>query len=255
MIGKIAKINKKFIALLMSVLILVSSVVVAYTVNAANTELEETGAKNDLLYQNPFTASGDLIKADHGIDGTDIKPGFIMAQSYIKYYNDRAYCLNMGKHSYTSDVTKENDETLAAWKSLGPNKQEAIKKILALGLEGSLKGDPKNFGTEKNPVYGKKIKNVTSFPISQGASEYHRIYPNTKYGNGTYSDSEIYIAVQLLIWEVQRGWRKPSSLGVSSKPLIKAYDNQNIKNVYNTIVSKAKDINVIPSFAVREREI
>lgn len=250
MIDKIAKINKKFIALLMSVLILISSVVVAYTVNAANTELEETGAKNDLLYQNPFTASGDLIKADHGIDGTDIKPGFIMAQSYIKYYNDRAYCLNMGKHSYTSDVTKENDETLAAWKSLGPYKQEAIKKILALGLEGSLKGNPKNFGTEKDPVYAKKIKNVTSFPISQGASEYHRIYPNTKYGSGTYSDSEIYIAVQLLIWEVQRGWRKPSSLGVSSKPLIKAYDNQNIKNVYNTIVSKAKNLNVVPSFAV-----
>lgn len=250
MIDKIAKINKKFIALLMSVLILVSSVVVAYTVNAANTELEETGAKNDLLYQNPFTASGDLIKADHGIDGTDIKPGFIMAQSYIKYYNDRAYCLNMGKHSYTSDVTKENDETLVAWRSLGYYKQEAIKKILALGLEGSLKGNPKNFGTDKNPVYGKKIENVTSFPISQGASEYHRIYPNTKYGSGTYSDSEIYIAVQLLIWEVQRGWRKPSSLGVSSKPLIKAYDNKNIKNVYNTIVSKAKDLNVVPSFAV-----
>lgn len=200
MIEKIAKINKKFIALLMSVLILVSSVVVAYTVNAANTELEETGAKAILGFNNTFSLNSEgkavALKAKFSVARTDLKSGFAMAQSSIDDKN--VYCLNMGNHPYSSDMNSDNEN---AWNNLGPNKRELIRNILVLGLEGTLKG---------NAI---ATFNATNYSVGARDGSYkHEVYKGDAYGlkGVKFTDSEIYIATQLLIWEVTEGYRSTS---------------------------------------------
>lgn len=250
MIDKIAKINKKFIALLMSVLILVSSVVVAYTVNAANTELEETGA--NLGFNNTFSlnSEGDAValKAKFSVAKTDLKSGFAMAQSSIGGKN--VYCLDMGNHPYSSDMNSDNEN---AWnKYLNVFQRDLIKNILVLGLEGTLKGS----------VIG--TFNATNYSATARKGSYeHKVYKGDAYGLKGYkfTDSEIYIATQLLIWEVTNDYRKPSNPSYTSNSLLKGYwrdnvpsgeskGNSHIRAVYRFISERLSTINIIPEFAV-----
>lgn len=251
MIDKIAKINKKFIALLMSVLILVSSVVVAYTVNATNTELEETGAKAILGFNNTFSlnSEGDAValKAKFSVAKTDLKSGFAMAQSSIGGKN--VYCLDMGNHPYSSDMNSDNEK---AWNSLGPNKKELIRNILVLGLEGTLKGGVIT------------TFNATNYSATARKGSYeHKVYKGDAYGlkEAKFTDSEIYIATQLLIWEVTNGYRKSSNPSYTSNSLLKGYwrdnvpsgeskGNSHIRAVYRFISERLSTINIIPEFAV-----
>ena len=256
MIYKIAKINKKIIAILMSVLILLSSIVVAYTVNAADTELEETSAKAILGFNNTFSLNSEgkavALKAKFSVAKTDLKSGFAMAQSSIGGKN--VYCLEMGNHPYSKDMDSDNEK---AWNSLGYNKRELIKNILVLGLEGTLKG--KEIATF----------NATNYSVGARSGSYkHRVYKGDAYGlkGVKFTDSEIYIATQLLIWEVTNGDRKSGNPSYTSKSLLKGYwrdnvpsgeskGNSHIRAVYRFISERLSTINVIPEFAVSSLNI
>lgn len=238
-------INKKAIALLLSFLVILSSFSLIYTSKvSADTTSRSTNTK--MMYQDPFTASGSHIVATKSIAGTDIKKGYSMATSYINdNYMKKVYCLNMGNHPYTS---KLDSTTGGDWGNFDWRKKEAIGNIIALGLAGNVKGSADNYGTSSNPKYYKVIDNVTSYPVKNKAVKYHRTYSNTKYGNGTFSDSEIYIACQLLVWEITKGYRKTSSLNKTSKSLVEAYSNKNVRTVYNFIANRVYYLNKTPSF-------
>ena len=244
-------INKKVIALLLSFLVILSSFSLIYTSKvSADTTSRSTNTK--MMYQDPFTASGSHIVATKSIAGTDIKKGYSMATSYINdNYMKKVYCLNMGNHPYTS---KLDSTTGGDWGKFDWRKKEAIGNIIALGLSGNMKGSADNYGTSKNPKYYKVISNVTSYPINNKAVKYHRTYSNTKYGKGTFSDSEIYIACQLLVWEITKGYRKTSSLNKTSKSLVEAYSNKNVRTVYNFIANRIYYINKTPSFTVDNKK-
>lgn len=244
-------INKKVIALLLSFLVILSSFSLIYTskVSADTT----TKSVNTMMYQDPFTANGSHIVATKSIAGTDIKKGFSMATSYINGdYMNKVYCLNMGNHPYTSKL--DSTTTGGDWGNFDRYKKAAIGNIIALGLSGNMKGSADNYGTSKNPQYYKVISNVTSYPINNKAVKYHRTYSNTKYDKGTFSDSEIYIACQLLIWEITKGYRKTSSLNKTSKSLVDAYSNKNIHTVYDYIANRIYYINKTPSFTVDNKK-
>lgn len=234
-------INKKAIALLLSFLVILSSFSLIYTSKvSADTTSRSTNTK--MMYQDPFTASGSHIVATKSIAGTDIKKGYSMATSYINdNYMKKVYCLNMGNHPYTS---KLDSTTGGDWGKFDWRKKEAIGNIIALGLAGNMKGSADKYGTK----YYKVIDNVTSYPIKNNAVKYHKTYSNTKYGKGTFSDSEIYIACQLLVWEITKGYRKTSSLNKTSKSLVEAYSNKNVRTVYNFIANRVYYLNKTPSF-------
>lgn len=230
--------KKKLIALVMTLFILLSSFP-ALSVDAA-------GTKHLLMYQDPFNANGSVIKATNNVTGTDIVKGFTMAQSYISSasgsYISRCYCLNMGNHPYSQTMEDANSNE-GVWAKMAQPKREAIQNIIALGLEGNNKGSSSS---------SKNFSNVSSYPIQNKARTTHYIYSNTNYGSGDYTDSEIYIATQLLIWEITQGYRKPGSLQKTSKSLVTAYSNSHIKAVYNYIADRLYTINVIPSFTVKK---
>ena len=218
---------------------------------SADTTSRSTNTK--MMYQDPFTASGSHIVATKSIAGTDIKKGYSMATSYINdNYMKKVYCLNMGNHPYTSKL--DSTTTGGDWGNFDRYKKAAIGNIIALGLAGNMKGSADNYGTSKNPKYYKVISNVTSYPINNKAVKYHRTYSNTKYDKGTFSDSEIYIACQLLIWEITKGYRKTSSLNKTSKSLVDAYSNKNIHAVYDYIANRIYYINKTPSFTVEKSD-
>lgn len=240
-------INKKAIALLLSFLVILSSLSLIYTSKvSADTTSRSTNTK--MMYQDPFTASGSHIVATKSIAGTDIKKGYSMATSYINdNYMKKVYCLNMGNHPYTS---KLDSTTGGDWGKFDWRKKEAIGNIIALGLAGNMKGSADKYGTK----YYKVIDNVTSYPIKNNAVKYHKTYSNTKYGKGTFSDSEIYIACQLLVWEITKGYRKTSSLNKTSKSLVEAYSNKNVRAVYNFIANRIYYLNKTPSFTVENKK-
>lgn len=245
-------INKKAIALLLSFLVILSSFSLLYT-SKVLADTTSRSANTKMMYQDPFTAKGTHIVATKSIAGTDIKKGFSMATSYINGdYMNKVYCLNMGNHPYTSKL--DSTTTGGDWGNFDRYKKASIGNIIALGLSGNMKGSADNYGTSKSPQYYKVISNVTSYPINNKAVKYHRTYSNTKYGKGTFSDSEIYIACQLLVWEITKGYRKISSLNKTSKSLAEAYSNKNIHTVYDYIANRIYYINKTPSFTVDNKK-
>lgn len=255
----------------MTILILISSIMIAYTVNA------ETGTKAKSNYSLAFNNAYGTIRVDSNGNylsssrivairsltakiknkNTIVIPkDYTMAQSYISPVesgnSNRVYCLNMGNHPYPKNGLNKGSND---WDSLSDAQQEAIQNILALGMEGSLKGS-----SASNDVF--KAKNWSDTSHNKGSIVNHRFYRSTSYGSGIYSDSEIYMATQLLIWEITSKFRSanPSNIGTSSCYLVNAfYDkktnkNANLKKVYDFISERLATMNEVPSFTVKDED-
>lgn len=232
------KIFSKTCSLLLVFILTVS--IIPFSASAATTY--------SLMYQNTFTAEGKLISATKNVAGTDIVKGYTMAQGYTYYNGDFrwTYCLDMGNHPYSKNLVESTNST---WTKLNKYKQEAIQNIIALGLSGSFRG---------SYTSTKDFPNTGAYPKANGARVKHYIYGNSEYGSGDFSDSEIYIATQLLVWEVTQGYRKPGTLNKTSKSLLTAYSGgsagySHIKKVYDFIVDRLYTVNEIPSFTVWDK--
>lgn len=153
-----------------------------------------------------------------------------MAEDMFEIGGRRAYCieLNTGCDTSSNYVQYKGKSASKIWTAMGYDKQFLIKLIMCCGLEGL----DEHKATSKT-VNGHKLDFYTINGIKA-------------------TEHEIYIATQLLIWEVTEGYRSISryakfKLKNDKYNLSKAYSST-IQKVYNSIMREAINLNQIPSF-------
>lgn len=149
-----------------------------------------------------------------------------LAEDMFRINGNRAYCIELDTPSKSTDTYVANTSSASsAWNKLTAQQRTLIRMIMCLGLEGTNKGS----ATTKT-VNGHKI-------------DFYNMYDKTA------TVHEIYLATQLLIWEVTEGYRSTNrrSNYKTRYNLSLAYNN-NIRGIYNGIVSKILQLNQRPSF-------
>lgn len=150
-----------------------------------------------------------------------------MAEDMFEIGGRRAYCieLNTGCDTSSNYVQYKGKSASKIWAVMGYDKQYLIKLIMCCGLEGL----DEHKATSKT-INGHKLDFYTINGIRA-------------------TEHEIYIATQLLIWEVTEGYRSTNrrSNYKTRYNLSLAYNN-NIRGIYNGIVSKILQLNQRPSF-------
>lgn len=173
-------------------------------------------------YYTTYDSNGQPIKSSKQIG----KLHSNLAEPMMKINGNRAYCLELDVPSLASDnYVANNNSASSIWKQLSKSKRDLIQMIMCFGLEGTNKGTA-------------TTKTVNG----------HKINFYTLYGT-TATVYEIYLATQLLIWEVTEGYRLPNrQSGYRTKYNLSLAYNNNIKSIYNSIVEKLIDVNNAPSF-------
>lgn len=153
-----------------------------------------------------------------------------LAEDMFKINGKRAYCIELDTPCNSSDSYINNtNSSSTAWKKLGSQKQLLIQMIMCFGLEGTNKGS------------------ATTKTING-----HKIDFYTLYGTNA-TVHEIYLATQLLIWEVTEGYRSTSrNAKYKTKYNLSQAYSKKIQTLYNNIVEKLIDVNNIPSFTSRD---
>lgn len=153
-----------------------------------------------------------------------------LAEDMFKINGKRAYCIELDTPCNSSDSYINNtNSSSTAWKKLGSQKQLLIQMIMCFGLEGTNKGS------------------ATTKTING-----HKIDFYTLYGTNA-TVHEIYLATQLLIWEVTEGYRSTSrNAKYKTKYNLSQAYSKKIQTLYNNIVKKLIDVNNIPSFTSRD---
>lgn len=153
-----------------------------------------------------------------------------MAEDMFEIGGRRAYCieLNTGCDTSSNYVQYKGKSASKIWAVMGYDKQYLIKLIMCCGLEGL----DEHKATSKT-INGHKLDFYTINGIRA-------------------TEHEIYIATQLLIWEVTEGYRSTGrnakfKLKNNKYNLSKAYSST-IQKVYNSIMKEAINLNQIPSF-------
>lgn len=173
-------------------------------------------------YYTTYDTNGNPIRASKQIG----KLHSNLAEDMFRINGNRAYCIELDTPSKSTDTYVANTSSASsAWIKLGKAKQDLIRMIMCLGLEGTNKGS----ATTKT-VNGHKI-------------DFYNMYGKTA------TVHEIYLATQLLIWEVTEGYRSTNrrSNYKTRYNLSLAYNN-NIRGIYNGIVSNILQLNQRPSF-------
>lgn len=176
-----------------------------------------------------YDSNGNQIKSSKQIG----KLHSNLAEDMFKINGKRAYCIELDTPCNSSDSYINNtNSSSTAWKNLGRSKQLLIQMIMCLGLEGTNKGS----STTKT-VNGHKI-------------DFYKLYGKTA------TVHEIYLATQLLIWEVTEGYRSTSrNAKFKSKYNLSLAYNSNIRGIYNGIVDRLLILNQRPSFTGNENNI
>lgn len=176
-----------------------------------------------------YDSNGNQIKSSKQIG----KLHSNLAEDMFKINGKRAYCIELDTPCNSSDSYINNtNSSSTAWKNLGRSKQLLIQMIMCLGLEGTNKGS----STTKT-VNGHKI-------------DFYNLYGKTA------TVHEIYLATQLLIWEVTEGYRSTSrNAKFKSKYNLSLAYNSNIRGIYNGIVDRLLILNQRPSFTGNENNI
>lgn len=203
---------KKFVSVFLVLLIAIS--IMPVTSSAATTY--------HVSYYTTYDTNGNPIRASKQIG----KLHSNLAEDMFRINGNRAYCIELDTPSKSTDTYVANTSSASsAWIKLGKAKQDLIRMIMCLGLEGTNKGS----ATTKT-VNGHKI-------------DFYNMYGKTV------TVHEIYLATQLLIWEVTEGYRSTNrrSNYKTRYNLSLAYNN-NIRGIYNGIVSKILQLNQRPSF-------
>lgn len=176
-----------------------------------------------------YDSNGNQIKSSKQIG----KLHSNLAEDMFKINGKRAYCIELDTPCNSSDSYINNtNSSSTAWKNLGRSKQLLIQMIMCLGLEGTNKGS----STTKT-VNGHKI-------------DFYNLYGKTA------TVHEIYLATQLLIWEVTEGYRSTSrNAKFKSKYNLSLAYNSNVRGIYNGIVDRLLILNQRPTFTGNENNI
>ena len=203
---------KKFVSVFLVLLIAIS--IMPVTSSAATTY--------HVSYYTTYNTNGNPIRASKQIG----KLHRNLAEDMFRINGNRAYCIELETPSKSTDTYVANTSSASsAWNKLTAQQRTLIRMIMCLGLEGTNKGS----ATTKT-VNGHKI-------------DFYNMYGKTV------TVHEIYLATQLLIWEVTEGYRSTNrrSNYKTRYNLSLAYNN-NIRGIYNGIVSKILQLNQRPSF-------
>lgn len=203
---------KKFVSVFLVLLIAIS--IMPVTSGAATTY--------HVSYYTTYDTKGNPIRASKQIG----KLHSNLAEDMFRINGNRAYCIELDTPSKSTDTYVANTSSASsAWNKLTAQQRTLIRMIMCLGLEGTNKGS----ATTKT-VNGHKI-------------DFYNMYDKTA------TVHEIYLATQLLIWEVTEGYRSTNrrSNYKTRYNLSLAYNN-NIRGIYNGIVSKILQLNQRPSF-------
>lgn len=203
---------KKSISVVLVLLIAIS--IMPVTSSAATTY--------HVSYHTTYDTKGNPIRASKQIG----KLHSNLAEDMFRINGNRAYCIELDTPSKSTDTYVANTSSASsAWNKLTAQQRTLIRMIMCLGLEGNNKGS----ATTKT-VNGHKI-------------DFYNMYGKTV------TVHEIYLATQLLIWEVTEGYRSTNrrSNYKTRYNLSLAYNN-NIRGIYNGIVSKILQLNQRPSF-------
>lgn len=180
-------------------------------------------------YYTTYDTNGNPIRASKQIG----KLHSNLAEDMFRINGNRAYCIELDTPSKATDTYVANTSSASsAWIKLGKAKRDLIRMIMCLGLEGNNKGS----ATTKT-VNGHKI-------------DFYNMYGKTV------TVHEIYLATQLLIWEVTEGYRSTSrNAKFRSKYNLSLAYNSNIRGIYNGIVDRLLILNQRPTFTGNENHI
>lgn len=210
---------KKFVSVFLVLLIAIS--IMPVTSSAATTY--------HVSYYTTYDTNGNPIRASKQIG----KLHSNLAEDMFRINGNRAYCIELDTPSKATDTYVANTSSASsAWIKLGKAKRDLIRMIMCLGLEGNNKGS----ATTKT-VNGHKI-------------DFYNMYGKTV------TVHEIYLATQLLIWEVTEGYRSTSrNANFRSKYNLSLAYNSNIRGIYNGIVDRLLILNQRPTFTGNENHI
>lgn len=174
-------------------------------------------------YYTTYDTNGNPIRSSKQIG----KLHSNLAEDMFRINGNRAYCIELDTPSKATDTYVANTSSAnSAWIKLGKAKRDLIRMIMCLGLEGNNKGS----ATTKT-VNGHKI-------------DFYNMYGKTA------TVHEIYLATQLLIWEVTEGYRSTNrNTKFKSKYNLSLAYNSNIRGIYNGIISRLLILNQRPSFS------
>lgn len=174
-------------------------------------------------YYTTYDTNGNPIRSSKQIG----KLHSNLAEDMFRINGNRAYCIELDTPSKATDTYVANTSSAnSAWIKLGKAKRDLIRMIMCLGLEGNNKGS----ATTKT-VNGHKI-------------DFYNMYGKTV------TVHEIYLATQLLIWEVTEGYRSTNrNTKFKSKYNLSLAYNSNIRGIYNGIISRLLILNQRPSFS------
>lgn len=180
-------------------------------------------------YYTTYDTNGNPIRSSKQIG----KLHSNLAEDMFRINGNRAYCIELDTPSKATDTYVANTSSASsAWIKLGKAKRDLIRMIMCLGLEGTNKGS----ATTKT-VNGHKI-------------DFYNMYGKTV------TVHEIYLATQLLIWEVTEGYRSTSrNAKFKSKYNLSLAYNSNIRGIYNGIVDRLLILNQRPTFTGNENHI
>lgn len=180
-------------------------------------------------YYTTYDTNGNPIRSSKQIG----KLHSNLAEDMFRINGNRAYCIELDTPSKATDTYVANTSSASsAWIKLGKAKRDLIRMIMCLGLEGNNKGS----ATTKT-VNGHKI-------------DFYNMYGKTV------TVHEIYLATQLLIWEVTEGYRSTSrNAKFKSKYNLSLAYNSNIRGIYNGIVDRLLILNQRPTFTGNENHI
>lgn len=210
---------KKFVSVFLVLLIAIS--IMPVTSSAATTY--------HVSYYTTYDTNGNPIRSSKQIG----KLHSNLAEDMFRINGNRAYCIELDTPSKATDTYVANTSSASsAWIKLGKAKRDLIRMIMCLGLEGTNKGS----ATTKT-VNGHKI-------------DFYNMYGKTV------TVHEIYLATQLLIWEVTEGYRSTNrNTKFRSKYNLSLAYNSNIRGIYNGIVDRLLILNQRPTFTGNENHI
>lgn len=210
---------KKFVSVFLVLLIAIS--IMPVTSSAATTY--------HVSYYTTYDTNGNPICSSKQIG----KLHSNLAEDMFRINGNRAYCIELDTPSKSTDTYVANTSSASsAWNKLTAQQRTLIRMIMCLGLEGTNKGS----ATTKT-VNGHKI-------------DFYNMYGKTV------TVHEIYLATQLLIWEVTEGYRSTNrNTKFKSKYNLSLAYNSNIRGIYNGIISRLLILNQRPTFTGNENHI
>lgn len=170
--------------------------VMLITITAIPMYFSAEGTKDNKLYfYTTYDENGNQIRSTKQVGALHKN----LAEDMFKINGKRAYCIELNTPADSSDTYVANTGSASSvWKNLSNGQQTLIRMIICLGLEGNSKGS----ATTKT-VNGHKIDFYTMKVTVRENGK-------TKTKTITTTVHELYIATQLMIWEVTEGYRSTS---------------------------------------------